>query len=233
MRHAATPDRHPTPNAVDPYTEAADAEAAERRGMRRSLTVACAAHAALLAVTVPQLYTREVEASEKAKVFVVPTYRFKQPVEPTAPPPEPRHRRVPIPDPTPDELEPLYTPPPDQLDLPPVDEIALPIPDAPPEPDVEGPIPVGGKIAKPERIFYVEPRYTEPARKARIEGTVIVRTTIDTAGLVRDAEVLRGLPMGLTEEAVRAVEQWRFRPTTLNGKPVAVLYVVTVNFRLR
>ena len=49
----------------------------------------------------------------------------------------------------------------------------------------------------------------------------------------REAKVLRGLPLGLTESAVDAVRKWKFKPSTLNGKPVEVLYILTVRFNLQ
>ena len=50
-------------------------------------------------------------------------------------------------------------------------------------------------------------------------------------GSVKDATVLKGLPEGLSEAAMNAVRQWRFRPGTLNGEPVDVIFNLTVNFR--
>jgi len=50
---------------------------------------------------------------------------------------------------------------------------------------------------------------------------------------VQDIKVLRGLPLGLTETAVDAVNKWRFEASTLNGKPVEVLYILTVRFNLQ
>lgn len=47
------------------------------------------------------------------------------------------------------------------------------------------------------------------------------------------AWVLRGLPLGLSEATVKAVEGWIFEPATLEGEPVRVLYNVTLSFRLQ
>ena len=55
----------------------------------------------------------------------------------------------------------------------------------------------------------------------------------DEQGNVTNVEVLKGLPMGLAEAAVSAVKQWQFKPATLNGKPVAVYFNLTVNFQLQ
>ena len=94
------------------------------------------------------------------------------------------------------------------------------------------PLPVGGDVLPPEKLFAPSPRYTEPARRARVEGLVFLAAVIDREGVVREVEVLRGLPLGLTDAAVRAVERWRFRPGTLNGRPVAVHYNLTVRYSM-
>ena len=73
----------------------------------------------------------------------------------------------------------------------------------------------------------------EIARKARIQGVVIVEAIIDKEGNVTNVKILKGLPMGLDSAASDAVSKWKFRPATLNGKPVAVIYNLTVNFRLQ
>jgi protein TonB len=92
---------------------------------------------------------------------------------------------------------------------------------------------VRGDVVKPEVVFRVEPRYTELARRARIQGIVIVETIIDTSGRVTDARVLKSLPMGLSESAVEAVMQWRFEPATLDQRPVSVYFTLTVKFELQ
>ena len=53
---------------------------------------------------------------------------------------------------------------------------------------------------------------------------------IDEQGRVTDVRLLRGLPMGLDQEALAAVRQWRFTPATLQGKPVKVYFSLTVSF---
>lgn len=94
------------------------------------------------------------------------------------------------------------------------------------------PVRVGGNVKAPVIITRVEPEYTEIARKARIKGIVIVEAVIDRQGNVTEARILKPLPMGLDQEALRAIRLWKFKPGTLNGQPVPVYYNLTVNFRL-
>jgi TonB family protein len=91
---------------------------------------------------------------------------------------------------------------------------------------------VGGDVKAPVIINKVEPIYPEEARKARITGIVILEALIDKSGDVRDATVLKPLPFGLDQAALDAMRQWKFKPATLNGQPVDVVFNVTVNFKL-
>lgn len=97
-----------------------------------------------------------------------------------------------------------------------------------------GPLPVGGPIARPEIIpgTKVLPVYTEQARKARIQGAVVLQATIDEQGVVIDLRVIHKLLLGLDKSAADAVSQWRYRPATLAGRPVKVFFTVTVHFDL-
>jgi protein TonB len=78
-----------------------------------------------------------------------------------------------------------------------------------------------------------DPTYTEPARRARVEGIVIIEAIIDQNGNVTDARVLKGLRLGLDDAALSAVKRWKFQPGTLNGTAVPVYYNLTVTFRLQ
>ena len=114
--------------------------------------------------------------------------------------------------------------------------VATPPPPPPPEPEPEpapsGPLRVGGNVKAPVAMERPEPLYTDAARKARIQGTVIVEAVISKSGRVEDVRVLKGLPAGLSQQAEEAVKKWRFKPGTLNGEPVAVLFNLTVAFKL-
>ncbi|MXZ36674.1 MAG: energy transducer TonB [Holophagales bacterium] len=85
---------------------------------------------------------------------------------------------------------------------------------------------------RPVKIHDVAPQYPDVAREARVQGVVILKTLIDDEGNVADIEVLKSLPMGLSEAAVDAVKQWKFEPATVDGTPVPTNHHVTVNFRL-
>jgi protein TonB len=102
---------------------------------------------------------------------------------------------------------------------------------APPAP-AAGPMRVGGDVKAPIVSHRVDPEYTEPARRARVSGVVIVEAIIDKQGNVDQVKVIRGLPMGLSESAERAVRSWKFKPGTLAGQPVDVIFNLTVVFRL-
>ena len=138
-----------------------------------------------------------------------------------------------MPDPTPDDPEPIrpLATVPQHLDLP---EIA-PVGDLPPPPPLPpaGPIEIGGAVVRPVAIDTPQPVYSELARRARIQGVVQLRTVLDETGRVTGVEVVKSLPFGLTEAAVEAVQRWRYRPATLNDKPVAVFLQVTVTFTLQ
>ena len=192
-------------------------------------------HAILLVINFPT-FAREMTAPKlKPKVYVIQQVRFKPP-----PPkqeqqiPKPKAKKVPIPDPTPDEPEPIRMPEPEEdLDIPDVDDLVFAIPEAPPAPSQLGPIYITGDVQKPVKISAVQPTYTEIARKARIQGIVILQAIIDKEGNITNVKVLKGLPMGLTQSATDAVLRWKFKPATLNGKPVAVYFNLTVNFQLQ
>jgi TonB family protein len=91
---------------------------------------------------------------------------------------------------------------------------------------------VGEKVTRPEKISGAAPVYTEIARKARVVGIVIVEAIIDEQGNVTNAKVVKGLPMGLSESAVDAIQTWKFKPATFEGRPVKVYYTLTVNFQV-
>jgi len=88
------------------------------------------------------------------------------------------------------------------------------------------------RITAPVVLFKPEPEYSEEGRKAKLQGTVLLRIEIDERGVPRNIAVRQGLGLGLDEKAMQAVSRWRFRPATRNGKPVPSSALVEVFFRL-
>jgi protein TonB len=81
-------------------------------------------------------------------------------------------------------------------------------------------------------IYQPEPEFSEEARKAKFMGVVTVSIIVDATGKPQNVRVTRGVGMGLDEKAIEAVKQYRFKPATENGKPVAVYLNVEVNFEI-
>jgi TonB family protein len=221
---------------VSEFSTFALEEAEDNRILRASLWVAVGFHLLLLLINFPAFEGRVEAVPKNDDIYiVVPTPIWQEPLVPKTTIPPTVEKKVPVPDPTPHDPEPLpVDEPPTEVNLPVVDVDYFPIPDAPPAPPApEGPIAVGGDVTKPIKIHAPQPHYTEIARKARIQGYVIVQAIIDKRGDVTNVRVIKGLPMGLTEETVKAVKQWKFEAATLRGKPVDVYYNLTINFQLQ
>ena len=76
------------------------------------------------------------------------------------------------------------------------------------------------------------PTYTEEARQNKVSGDVVIALTVDEHGLPQDVRVKRGLGSGLDEKAVEAVRQYKFKPATRDGVPVATHLFINVNFKI-
>ena len=97
---------------------------------------------------------------------------------------------------------------------------------------VDGVFSSGHGVTMPVALHTAEPEYSEPARRARLSGTILVYAEIGPDGKPRNLRVTRGLGLGLDEKALEAVSAWRFRPGTKDGRPVTVRATFEVNFRL-
>jgi TonB family protein len=86
--------------------------------------------------------------------------------------------------------------------------------------------------APPAFLFKMEPEYSDEARRAKLQGDISLSLTVEPDGKVSGVRVLKPLGMGLDEQAIGAVMQWRFKPGMKDGKPVRVVAQATVNFRL-
>jgi protein TonB len=87
-------------------------------------------------------------------------------------------------------------------------------------------------VTAPVAKFTPEPDFTEEARKAKYQGTVVLAAIVGPDGRPRNIRVVRGLGMGLDEKAVERVKTWLFEPGKKNGTPVAVAMNFEVDFRL-
>lgn len=98
-----------------------------------------------------------------------------------------------------------------------------------------GSLPMAGTMgySTPTCIKCPPAKFSKEAVKHKFEGAVTLRITADETGHAKDISVEKGLPFGLTEQAIAAVKKWRFNPATgPNGKPAAVRVNVQVTFHL-
>ncbi len=79
----------------------------------------------------------------------------------------------------------------------------------------------------PRLTHYVAPVLSDLAKAAGAKGTVVIEATIDESGTVAEAHVIRSVPL-LDRPALDAVKQWKYTPTTLNGKPVRTIATISV-----
>jgi protein TonB len=93
-------------------------------------------------------------------------------------------------------------------------------------------VPVGGAIEEPRKTKNVPPVYPASARQRGVQGVVILEAVIMPSGCVGGLAVIGHADPALDMSALRAVAEWRYTPTLLNGKAVSVIMTVTVNFRL-
>lgn len=90
----------------------------------------------------------------------------------------------------------------------------------------------GGGVTAPRVIYDPDPEFSDEARKAKHQGTVLLWLVVGPDGRAHDIRVARSLGMGLDERAIAAVQTWRFEPGKMNGAPVAVQINVSVYFHL-
>jgi protein TonB len=200
---------------------AGDDRAADLRRIQRGLVAAIAFHLVLLFARLPAWgpAPKRVDAVQEQAMKV-------QFLKPPPPPPkvepklEPKPKRIPRPDETPQEPEPEVAPEPPQVES-----------DAPPAPVSEpvqtGPVRVGPGQG-PGLIKRVEPKYPSIAQAARMQGTVVLDAVIHKDGTVGDIKVLRSANQLFDQAAIDALKQWRYTPG-----PYDVILTVTVNFTMQ
>jgi protein TonB len=191
-----------------------------------------------------KLNLRTAEAMEFAapEQEIVQIEEVRQTKQETAPPPPPRPP-VPVEVPNDELLEDVA------LDLDASLDINEPIAELPPPPPAAGPK-EEAKVEEPEPEIFViveempelmgglasiqsKINYPEIAKKAGVEGRVIVQFVVNEQGKVTDPVVVRGIGAGCDEEAIRAVQQAEFKPGKQRGKPVRVKMSLPITFKLR
>jgi protein TonB len=103
----------------------------------------------------------------------------------------------------------------------------------PPPPTVKpnGPVRVGGHVRQPKVIVQVLPKYPVLARETHVQGQVRIDAVLDEQGNVVEMKIVSGHPL-LYQAALDALKQWKYEPTYLNDRPIAVRLIVTINFQL-
>lgn len=213
----------------------------DRRPLKLATMGALACHFALFLVVFPGTATPGLIREKPPEVWVLQTLNWEPPPPPEARAPDARRHDLPplpFPDPTPFDPEPLLDNSVDNNVVYRFDarqpvstdfEVGLPVaPPTPPQQRRRG----GADVELPRLLERVQPEYTELAIRARLQCTVFLEAVIGKAGEVMDVKILRGCRLGLDESALNAVYQWRYTPTTVNGRPVEVIVNVTVHFEL-
>jgi protein TonB len=88
---------------------------------------------------------------------------------------------------------------------------------------------VSSGVAQGMLVHRVAPQYPAQAKQARLQGTVVLQAVIGKDGSVTSVHALRGNPV-LTQAAIDAVKQWRYKPYALNGEPVEADTQISVTF---
>jgi len=94
-----------------------------------------------------------------------------------------------------------------------------------------GPVKVSAQVMAGNKLSGPDPEYPEEAKKAKIQGTVVLGAVIDKDGIVRELRVVSG-PKELRISSLDAVRQWTYKPYLLNGNPIEVETSINVTYTL-
>jgi len=84
----------------------------------------------------------------------------------------------------------------------------------------------------PSCVYCPAPGYSDASRAAKAQGTVVLSVVVTSEGKADSIYVVKGAPFGLTSQAIKAVQNWKFRPAQKDGKPVSVRVPIETTFRL-
>lgn len=93
-------------------------------------------------------------------------------------------------------------------------------------------VPVGPGVAAARILTQQEPEFSEPGRKFHLQGVLMLALRVNPSGEPENIRVARPLGAGFDENAVRTVQQWKFKPAEKDGKPVACQIGIEVSFHL-
>jgi TonB family protein len=214
----------------------------ENKPLKISVIISIIVHLLLFWIVFPEVSEKKPEEdSAKNKIVYLHPYKIYQPPKPPkkgSPVVKKREKKIiPIPDPTPDDPEPVS---PALTDIPPwavesdeVGDYEFGYPEAPPGGPEGGLVfRPGNDVTPPVIIKKILPIFPEEAKRAKIESKVIAEAIIDKNGIPRSVKLISITDdrLGFGKAVIEAFKQWRFQPATKNGKPVAVLIHYIVDF---
>jgi TonB family protein len=91
---------------------------------------------------------------------------------------------------------------------------------------------VGGNVVPAKLVYRVDPEYPDDVRSRGVQGDVVLRAVVSLKGTVLSLTSVSSPDPQLTEAAIKAVNEWRYQPSLLNGEPVETATTITVNFQL-
>ena len=208
----------------------------DRRDLKVAAIWALVAHFILFFIVMPAGSNDPIPLHDAMATTIVKRYK------PPAPPAQPKKQvkkntnPIPIPDPTPDEPEPILD---EEAELEfgdPDAEFDIGLPNAPPGPPGarSGAVAMGsGGLVAPIVIERIMPEYTPSATRAGIQGDVYIEAVVTEDGAVVEPKLIRGLADDeLNQKALEAIVKWSFKPGIKDGRPVAVIALFTVTFRI-
>ncbi len=213
----------------------------QKRGSPVGFTLVVVGHAAALAALL-LIKGPDIASSEFGKTIIDFIEQPKPEEPPPPPPPQPKQEVREVPQ-RPTQID-MIPPVIDRLDtgpvvtgdpLPPIRDTLPPGPVVVPRPDpepVREPVRIEARF-DPRYADALQPPYPPSEQRAQNEGQVRMRVTIGTDGRVKAVERLSATSDAFWNMAERhARSRWRFRPATLDGRPVESQKVMTLHFRL-
>lgn len=219
------------------------ASSEQNNPLKVSIIISIIIHLILLWIVFPEAKVKEPEEVYRSRVVYLHPYKIYKPPKPPkkgSPVVKKRSKNIlPIPDPTPDEPEPVTAAlpelPPWAIESDDAGDYEFGFPDGVPGGTGWGPVYTpGGDVTPPVLIKQVLPLYPKEATREHITTKVFLEAIIDANGIPQRIKIIYSPhdQFGFSREAIAALKQWRFRPGMKGGKPVAVRMNLEVDFRL-